>query len=140
VAPAPASPSVRAKTILIVDSEDSTRELLEILFSKCGYETLTAADSVTAMTLAAQSVPSVALVDHRVSGGGASLISGLRRQYPEIRSIFMTAHRDPQFFEAASRAGARDAIRKPFELSELVAKVQRQIEEKEKDCPGSEPS
>ncbi len=115
--------------ILVVDDEPGMRELLLILFRKNGYQTVAAPDAVEALNLAAEVDPTVAIIDYRIAGGGGiNLIRKLREHLPDVRCIFMTAHDNPDYFQQAVNAGARDTIAKPFDLLDLVAKVKRQIE------------
>lgn len=123
--------------ILVVDDEAGMRELLLVLFRKNGYQTVAAPDADEGLTLAAEVDPTVAIIDYRIAGGGGiSLIRKLREYLPDVRCIFMTAHDNPDYFQQAIDAGARDTIAKPFNLLDILAKVRRQIELKNKPPQG----
>jgi len=117
-----------AERILVVDDEPGMRQLLLIFFRKEGYQTVAAPDAVEGLALAAEVDPTVAIIDYRIAGGGGiNLIRKLREHLPDVRCIFMTAYDDPDYFQQALDAGAVDTIAKPFDLLDLLAKVQRQI-------------
>ncbi len=114
--------------ILVVDDEAGMREILLALFRKNGYQTVAAEDAILALELAAEIDPTVAIIDYRLAGGGGiNLIRRLGEYLPDTRCIFMTAYDNPDLFNEALEAGARDTIQKPFDLLELLAKVERQI-------------
>ncbi len=119
--------------ILIVDDDQAMRELLLVLFRKNGYQTVAARDAGEGLTLAAEVDPTVAVIDYRIAGGGGiNLIRQLAEHLPDVRCVFMTAHDNPDYFQQALEAGARDTIAKPFNLLDMVGKVERQIELKNK--------
>jgi DNA-binding NtrC family response regulator len=123
--------------ILIVDDEAGMRELLLALFRKNGYQTVASADADAALALAAEVDPTVAIIDYRIAGGGGiNLIAKLRDHLPDVRCIFMTAYDNPDYFASAVKAGAYDTIQKPFDILELLAQVERQIDLKKRVVRG----
>ncbi|MEW6031978.1 MAG: response regulator [Bacillota bacterium] len=115
----------RKERILVVDDEESMRELLLALFRKNGYQTAAARNAAEALVLAAEMDPTVAVIDgHIPGGGGVDLIRKFRGSFPEIRTVLMTAYDSPELLEAASPAGAGAWVRKPFDLLELLDKVE----------------
>ncbi len=117
--------------ILVIDDDVGMRELLLALFRKNGYQTVAAPDAVEGFTLAAEIDPTVAIIDYRIAGGGGiNLIARMRQHLPDIMCIFMTAYDAPEYFQQARAAGARDTVQKPFDILELLRKVERLIEQK----------
>lgn len=114
--------------ILVVDDEQSLRDLLLVFFRKNFYQVAAARDATEGLLLAAEMQPTVAIIDYRIAGGGGiNLIKKLRTELPETKTLFMTAFEDQDLFDQAMKAGAWDYIRKPFDLLRLLAKVENLI-------------
>jgi two-component system OmpR family response regulator len=124
----PAANVTKAERILVVDDEPGMRELLLAFFRKNGYQTVAAPDAVEGFDLVAEIDPTVVIIDYRIAGGGGiNLIAKIREHFPAVRCLFMTAFDSPDYFERAATAGAHDTLQKPFDLLDLLAKVERQI-------------
>ena len=59
---------------------------------------------------------------------GMGLLARLRAQAPAPRVVVITAHGSERQAVEAMKAGATDYFRKPFEMEELLAVVQRSVE------------
>lgn len=119
--------------ILIIEDEESIRELLCMNLEAVGYEVDTAADGVEAerKILADQGSYDMALVDVMVPGpDGFELIDGLNRK--EIPCIFLTARADVASKVKGLRLGAEDYMVKPFEMMELFARVENVLKRRKK--------
>ena len=116
----------RKERILVVDDEEGIRVLLLTFFSKNGYETMAAPNAVEAFTLVAEMKPHIMVTDFSLAGGGGlGLIEKVSRESPEVRCLFMTAYDSPELFQKARAAGASDCLSKPFDLLDLLDKVER---------------
>ena len=106
--------------ILVVDDEESIRELLTILLEKEGYEVATA-DSVGA-GIARMTEGSFDLVmcDLKLpDGSGLQVLEEARRRRIEWPFIIITAHTTPQHALESLRAGAAEYLSKPFNVDDL---------------------
>ena len=109
--------------ILIVEDEDSIRELLRLCLSKSGYACDTADTGSRAAALVEQHRYDLALLDVMLPDyDGYALIEYIR-QY-EIPVIFVTARTAVPERVRGLQAGAEDYITKPFDLRELTARVE----------------
>src|SRR5262245_19535113 len=97
-------PRAQSRSVLIVDDEESFRDVMGERFAFFGFRVMTAPTYEEGMALATQTPPDKALIDLRLPDrNGLYLIRDLRALDPSIKSLLMTAY--------PSRAVTRDAIR-----------------------------
>lgn len=109
--------------ILIVDDERPIRELIKFTLSSAGYECETAADGRQAADLIERQDYDLTLLDIMLPQiDGYELIEYLMPLGVPV--IFLTAKGDVADRVKGLRMGADDYIVKPFEPSELVARVE----------------
>jgi DNA-binding NarL/FixJ family response regulator len=83
-------------------------------------------DVAPAITLIAQSLPDVVLLDvHLPGGGGHSVVTSLRATHPEVRFLALSASDAPEDVIAVIRAGARGYVTKTISGPDLVDAVCR---------------
>jgi DNA-binding NarL/FixJ family response regulator len=83
-----------------------------------------AADGAQAMTLAAELVPDVLLLDLKMPGTtGPDVISGLSARCPDVRILVLTSVADPTAAQAAVRAGAAGFLYKDVDPDALVRAI-----------------
>lgn len=122
-----ASIAARRK-VLLVDGEGPTRTALSLLLRSIGYEVFTAADCPAAISLAEQSRPEIVILnsDAPPNSNAIHLMKWLRG-LPNARSarfIFM-GEDTPAGAGTHALGGAPAFIQKPFELSHLLAAIER---------------
>lgn len=116
--------------ILIVEDERSLSDTLSLNLKLEGYNVINAYDGNTALKLFNEHHHDLALVllDIMLPGiSGMNLITEFRVTDPKIPVIFMTAKGLSSEKIAGLRAGADDYIVKPFDLEELILRVQNLI-------------
>lgn len=113
-------------TLLIVDDDASMRRTLAGLFEAHGYRCITSGNGEEALErLQAESVDAV-LTDLRMPGmKGDALLQEIRRSFPGIPVIAITAFGSVDDAMRLSRAGAADYIEKPFRTRPLLDSVDR---------------
>ena len=111
---------------LVVDDEDSIRELIEVTLQLEGYRTVGAADGATALELARQERPDVVTLDIMMPGmTGWEVASALGRD-PLTRDvpIVVVSGKPLGELEAApDRALATAVLTKPFDFATFVEVV-----------------
>jgi DNA-binding response OmpR family regulator len=118
VAQVPGKPKV-----VVVDDERSIRELLELGLAREGYIVRSAADGAQALTLVAEWCPDVIVLDVMMPKiDGFALLPMLRRR-TQAPIIMLTARGDIADRVAGLRGGADDYLAKPFDLEELLARL-----------------
>lgn len=116
-----------ARRILIVDDENSIREVCRRVLSPRGFRVIAAATGQEALAHLRQERIDAVLTDMAMPGeiDGAGLLERLRTHWPTIPVIIMTAFPDLQSAIGALRGGAVDYLVKPFSREELCAAVTR---------------
>lgn len=108
--------------ILIAEDEAPIRELLVRSLSLAGHTAIQAADGPAALTLAEQGEPDLVLLD--VMLPGCSGFEVKERLNPALPVIFVTAKSGLESRLQGLGLGADDYIVKPFEILELLARIE----------------
>jgi putative nucleotidyltransferase with HDIG domain len=116
--------------ILVVDDEESIREIISSMLSAAGYETEQASSGMEALAvLNAQGEFELMLSDLMMAElDGIALLERSKEKYPDMPVIMVTAVHDISVALAAIRNGAYDYLLKPFEREQLLAMVRRALE------------
>ena len=114
-------------TVLIVDDDESIRQILVLGLSRYGFDVKTAGGGVEAIKLCdCRSPVQVALVDHQMPGmDGEATIDAITRAAPWIRCCIMSG----DIAGYRSRVGQAAFIAKPFEMDNLADKLQELAEQ-----------
>ncbi len=106
--------------ILIVDDEESVREVLEIVLKKEGYEVMTSHDGAHALDLLKKRSFDLVISDLQMPNmTGLELLKHAKDQYPDIIFFMVTAFGSTETAVEAMKYGAYDYITKPFKLDEV---------------------
>jgi DNA-binding NtrC family response regulator len=106
--------------IAIADDEQSARRSLGQILQEDGFEVFLAADGEEALKVVADEAPDVLLTDLRMPGmDGHELLSRVRKAYPDVSVVIMTAHGTIRSAVQALREGAADYLTKPIDVEEL---------------------
>ncbi|WP_437603844.1 response regulator [Sorangium sp. So ce590] len=115
--------------LIVDDSADNLNVLSDALMSD-GLEIAVARDGEEAIELAGRSQPDLILLDALMPGLGGFEACRRIKADPATRSIpviFMTALAEAKFRIQGFRVGAVDYVTKPFEKTELLARVHTQL-------------
>jgi two-component system KDP operon response regulator KdpE len=109
--------------VLVVDDEPQIRRLLTVSLEANAYHVLTAATGQESLVLAAQHRPAVVVLDL-----GLPDISGLEvlrrlREWSSVPVVILSVQDDEAGKVAALDTGADDYVTKPFNTSELLARL-----------------
>ena len=113
-------------TILIVDDEDSIRDMLSIALDAAGYNVLQALNAHIAHSMVVDRNPDLILLDWMMPGTtGLELLRRLKRDEitEKIPVIMLTAKAQEANKLSGLDAGADDYIAKPFSPRELISRV-----------------
>lgn len=115
--------------ILVVDDDDNLRWVLKTQLEEMGYAAETAADGASALNAIDKQPPALVLTDLNMPGmSGLDLMERIRRDYPEIPVVIITAFGTIQSAVQAMRSGAYDYLTKPIDYDELALCVSRVLE------------
>ncbi len=114
------------RTVLIVDDESSIRESLERLIRSGGYETVMAAHGQEALARAAAQEFEVVIMDIRMPGlSGIDVLRKMNTEYQDTSVIMISALADVGTAVEAMKLGAYDYITKPFNLDDILMRVEK---------------
>ena len=117
-----------AATVLIVDDDPSLRRTLELRLREEGFRVLVADSGEAALAALAVERPALVVTDLRMPGmDGLALFAAVRRDFPLLPVIILTAHGTIPDAVAAVRRGVFGYLTKPFEAQALLAQVRRAL-------------
>jgi len=124
-------PMAKAR-ILIVDDEESTREVFAELLQRWNYEVDQTADGHGALKLAAETHPDVIISDLVMPKlDGLALVRALREEQPDTPVVIITGKGTIDAAVEAVREGVFDFVEKPLDPARLKVILQRALEKKE---------
>ncbi len=117
--------------ILVVDDEDYMREIVRAALEGAGFGVDEAADGAAALAMLRQYPYDVIITDLRLPGvPGETILQEALSIFPETIVIIMTGFGNIQTAVDAIRRGACDYLPKPFQLDELVMRVEKSLVER----------
>ena len=109
--------------IMIVEDEKPISNLIALSLKKAGYHCECAYDGLTAIDMLEGHYPDLILLDIMLPGAdGFEILEYVKPL--EIPVIFLTAKGDLKDRVSGLRLGAEDYIVKPFEIMELLARIE----------------
>lgn len=125
--------------ILLADDDRAIRESLERALTLEGYQVLSAADGVQALTTARREEADAILLDVMMPGvDGLGVCRVLRADGIRTPILMLTARVEVDDRVAGLDAGADDYLAKPFDLAELLARL-RALLRRSRLSPAPEP-
>ena len=115
-------------TVLIVEDNDLSRDMLSRRLRRKGFEVLAAPDALVGMELAHEKLPNVILMDMslpQVDGWEATRRLKADDTTSAIPIIALTAHAMRGDRESALAAGCDDYDTKPVDLPRLLEKINK---------------
>ncbi len=111
-------------SILLVEDETFTRELVSVALQGAGYRTVAVSDAEAALRSLDRQYPDLAVLDVRLPGmNGLDLCQQIRLR-ADVPVIFLTALGDDDDIVKGLRSGGDDYLIKPFSPLVLVAHVE----------------
>lgn len=124
---APATAASRARTILLVEDEDTLRKVMRDLLERDGYRVAEARDGVEALDQVDRLAPDIILLDLNLPAlDGYSVLEQLRSR-PATRAVpvvVLTAKGDEENELRVFKLGADDFLAKPFRPRALAARLE----------------
>lgn len=117
-------------TVLVVDDEPQTREVLRGLLEGMGLDVREAVDGLAALAQLAERSVELVLLDLTMPRlGGLGLLERIREDLapPLPPVIVLTALADPRSRSEAIKLGALDFVQKPFRLLDLRRRIRRAL-------------
>ena len=118
--------------ILVVDDEETVREMVSKIINLIGHEVVTTGNGREALEILRSQTFSILITDVKMPEmDGFELTKVVRDQFPGTPIICMTAHGTSYNYTDVVGVGATDYISKPFTIDEMKAKLNRVIREKD---------
>ena len=112
--------------LLLIDDEESTRELLKISLEIEGYEVYTAEDGPIGLKIFAEQSPPIVLTDIKMPGmDGIEVLRRVKRDNHETEVIVITGHGEMSLAIQALQLDASDFINKPVSDEALAIALRR---------------
>jgi two-component system response regulator MtrA len=113
--------------ILIVDDDDALREMVGLVLASNGYETLFAADGISAVEVFRAQNPDLVLLDIMLPGQSGIEVCREIRAVSGTPIVMLTAKGETEDVVAGLEAGADDYVIKPHNGVELVARIRARL-------------
>ena len=111
--------------ILLVEDDETLSELISEYLSEQGYDVTVCADAKAALDTAYERNFDILILDVKLpKGDGFSLLRELRRLGDDTPAIFTTSLNALQDLEIGYKSGCDDYLKKPYELKELLLRIQ----------------
>jgi len=115
--------------VLVVDDNDCIREVLTALLSHRGHRCESAANRREAIEKVAQGHFDVVITDVNMPEmDGITLTRELALRFSDLPVMIMTGQLDEHCRKSALLAGAREVLRKPFEISEFMLRLHKMVD------------
>ena len=116
--------------ILVVDDDADMRELAYDMLKDRGHQVTMAGSGEEALKRLSEEDYAVVLTDLRMKGmEGIELLAEIKRRYPDINVILMTAFGSVETAVEAMKHGASDYLTKPVKKDDLVRVIERVVRE-----------
>ncbi len=116
------------KTILIVDDDADLRNYLKKILTANNFIVIEAADGERALEIVEKTPPDLVVLDLRLPKvSGETVCVEIKKNYPHIIVIALTAKSKSKDMVHSLRIGADDYIAKPFVAEELVARIESRL-------------
>ena len=125
--------SMSALSVLIIDDNEKSLELLSSALAQPGLEILTASDPEVGLELVHEKHPQIVLTDLVMPNlSGMEVLERIMEFDPSTEVILMTAHYSTESAVEAIKKGASDYLNKPIPLAALRERVGKLVEEARK--------
>jgi len=117
------------KRILVIDDEESIRDLLTDYLESKGFDVVTSPDGESGLARLKESRFDLFLLDLMMPGmSGMDVLRETVSEKIEVPSIIITAHASVQTAVEAVKLGAFDYISKPFDLEDIYLAIKRLLD------------
>lgn len=117
-----------AKTILIVEDDSGLQKYLKEFLLDNGFSVQIATDGILALNSIAKLPPDLVILDLGLPNmSGEAVCQEIRKKYPELPVIILTAKDSVSDIVQGLNLGADDYMTKPFVADELLARIKAQL-------------
>ena len=117
------------KKILVIDDQEELLELTSRVLQSRGYDVITLSDGENAIAVIKKESPQLVLMDMLMPGKDGAQVCQEMKSDSAIRNIpvILTTGQmlDESEYSQEGLSGANDYLKKPFELDELLSKIEK---------------
>lgn len=115
------------RKILVVDDEETVRNLLQRILEESGYSIVTASNGYEALERFSQHKVDLVLLDIKMPGlSGFEVLEQIRKT-SNVPVIMLTAVKETTTVRDTLSLGADDYVRKPFNQRELLLRIKAKL-------------
>ncbi len=118
-------------TILVAGEQSDVRENLRNVLGECGYQVVTAADGLEALSALRTHELDIVLADLDIPGMDGTQVRAWKQLAPDTEVVVATMHDEIAGAIDCIRGGAFDFVEKPFVIQTLVATLERALERRQ---------
>jgi DNA-binding response OmpR family regulator len=121
-----------ANTILIIDDETNLRRSLALILQRAGYAVTAAENAAQVHQCLEAGAFDLVFLDLKMPDvNGMELLPEIRKKYPEMPVLILTAHATLDSAIEAVRKGARDYLLKPIDPDQILIRVEEVLAEQQ---------
>ena len=125
-----AQPGEFPVTLLAIDDDPASLELIQAALENRGLQIFTASDAAAGLNLFRRKHPQIVLLDLVIPGsGGMEVLTEMVAMDPGIDVILMTAHYSTESAVEAIQRGAADYLTKPLAIDKLRQRMDKLVAE-----------
>ena len=122
-----------ASTVLILEDDPHTVEVVQLYLRRDGHHVLSATDGIAGLSLAREAQPDLIILDLMLPGMDGLEICRILRQESDVPIVMLTARADEEDRLAGLDLGADDYVTKPFSPRELAARIRAVLRRSARD-------
>ena len=118
-----------ARTILIVDDEESIIQSLDGILTDEGFEVFSAKSGQIGLEKIDEVIPDLVLLDIWMPGmDGIQTLIKIKETYPHLQVVMMSGHGTIETAVKATKLGAYDFIEKPLSLEKVLLSINNALD------------
>ena len=122
------SPYLMTQTILVVEDDKGLQKYLKELLLDNGYSVTTASDGIEALEALKKNEPDIIVLDLGLPNmSGEAVCLEVRKKYPSLPVIILTAKDSISDIVQGLNLGADDYMTKPFVADEFLARIKARL-------------
>lgn len=121
--------------VFILEDDESISGLVKVALEMSGLEVAAFSTLKSFLAAVTEAQPDVALLDIMLpDGSGLDALRQIKRSYPDVDCIMLSALSKEEDKVNGLNTGADDYISKPFSVLELTARVNARLRRKQRQC------
>ena len=118
--------------VLIIEDNQWLLDILTEQLTKDGFKVSLSMDGQACFEILNEERIDIIMLDYKLPGeDGLTVLRRIRREYPEIPTVFMTAHGSEEVAVEALKAGVSDYLIKPLKIPRIGSSLLKTIKKHE---------